>query len=587
MILSLTVFVNAQDVTVTVDDGTGAFIVRNDKPDTLMVVDGKTGNVGIGINNPQERLHIHGDLLAIDLSNNHRGANIMAADEDSNIVNLFVQDTTGFLKTTNDAMDLVLGAGFWGDDIVIKANGKVGIGTMSPDEKLHIDGNMRLNGAFEDKDGDAGTVGQILSSSATGTNWINVATGSDDQKVDIFSISGNNVQLSVEDDGEATKTVDISTTTAVTANTAKTTNATHTGDVTGSGALTIGADKVLESHLKVVNTPTDEYALTYEETTGDFEWQAMSSGTDDQKINVFSVSGNNVQLSLEADGEATKTVDISSTTAVAANTAKNTNVSTALSAGTVTATTYGITSDGGANDIVLPEATTTTAGLLGADKWDEIVANTAKVTDDDDGVAEVYGAGWDDDGEAPTKNDVYDKIQNLSGGGTTYSIGDFAQGGIVFWVDETRQHGLVCAKTDQSSGMRWYAGTNGSTQAKGNGPFSGEANTTIIIAAQVALGDDEATYAARVCNELQITEGGKTYGDWYLPSKEELNLMYTNKATIDATATANSGVAFATRPYWSSTENDNLYAWQQYFNNGLQSNYYKYSTSYVRSVRAF
>ena len=30
----------------------------------------------------------------------------------------------------------------------------------------------------------------------------------------------------------------------------------------------------------------------------------------------------------------------------------------------------------------------------------------------------------------------------------TYSVGDFARGGIVFWVDETGQHGLVCAKTD-------------------------------------------------------------------------------------------------------------------------------------------
>ena len=66
--------------------------------------------------------------------------------------------------------------------------------------------------------------------------------------------------------------------------------------------------------------------------------------------------------------------------AIEANTAKNTNVPTSLSAGTVSATTYGITSDGGANDIVLPEANTDNAGLLGADKWDEIVANTAKNT---------------------------------------------------------------------------------------------------------------------------------------------------------------------------------------------------------------
>lgn len=47
------------------------------------------------------------------------------------------------------------------------------------------------------------------------------------------------------------------------------------GDVSGTGlnAVTIGADKVLESHLKSVNAATDEFCLTSESTTGDFEWQ--------------------------------------------------------------------------------------------------------------------------------------------------------------------------------------------------------------------------------------------------------------------------------------------------------------------------
>lgn len=170
---------------------------------------------------------------------------------------------------------------------------------------------------------------------------------------------------------------------------------------------------------------------------------------------------------------------------------------------------------------------------------------------------------------------------------TKYSVGDFAQGGIVFWVDETGQHGLVAAKVDQSTGVRWYAGTFGSTQAKGDGPFSGEANTSIIIAAQVAIGDDGSTYAARICNELQVTEGGKTYGDWYLPSKDELNLMYQNKATIDATAGANGGSDFALAYYWSSTEYNNNYAWDQYFANGYQGNYLKNGPLRVRAVRAF
>ncbi len=173
---------------------------------------------------------------------------------------------------------------------------------------------------------------------------------------------------------------------------------------------------------------------------------------------------------------------------------------------------------------------------------------------------------------------------------TTYSVGDFALGGIVFWVDETAQHGLVCAKVDQSTGIKWYAGTYGNTQAKGDGPYAGEANSSIIIAAQVAIGDDGNNYAARICNELQIIEGGKTYGDWYLPSKVELNLMYQNKATIDVIAIANEGSGFASAAsasYWSSTEYLNDLAWQQYFDIGDQFYYYKANSSRVRAVRAF
>jgi len=56
------------------------------------------------------------------------------------------------------------------------------------------------------------------------------------------------------------------------------------------------------------------------------------------------------------------------------------NVPTSLSTGTRTSIAYGITSDGGADDISLLEATTSLAGLLGSAKWDEIVANTLKIT---------------------------------------------------------------------------------------------------------------------------------------------------------------------------------------------------------------
>jgi len=171
---------------------------------------------------------------------------------------------------------------------------------------------------------------------------------------------------------------------------------------------------------------------------------------------------------------------------------------------------------------------------------------------------------------------------------TTYAIGDFAQGGIVFWVDETGQHGLVCAKSDQSGGIRWWAGIYGNTQAKGDGPYSGEANTVIIISSQVAIGDDGYFYEARICNELQITEAGTTFGDWYLPSKYELILMYQNKATIDVTALANGGSGFSSAYYWSSTEFTSDLAWRQNFSNGyLDYNGIKYYLGIVRAVRAF
>ena len=65
---------------------------------------------------------------------------------------------------------------------------------------------------------------------------------------------------------------------------------------------------------------------------------------------------------------------------------------------------------------------------------------------------------------------------------------------------------------------------------------------------------------------------------WRLPDKDELNLLYQNKEAIGG---------FATNYYWSSTETDANYAWDQSFYGGVQNLNYKASTYYVRAVRAF
>jgi len=85
-------------------------------------------------------------------------------------------------------------------------------------------------------------------------------------------------------------------------------------------------------------------------------------------------------------------------------------------------------------------------------------------------------------------------------------------------------------------------------------------------------------FAATVCNEYSVTVGGVTYGDWYLPSKYELNLLYLQKAVVGG---------FANSYYWSSSEYSANYAWSQYFGSNNQYYDYKYNAFYVRAVRAF
>lgn len=59
----------------------------------------------------------------------------------------------------------------------IEANGNVGIGTTSPSQKLHVSGSARVTGAYYDSNNSAGTSGQVLSSTGTGTDWIDAASG--------------------------------------------------------------------------------------------------------------------------------------------------------------------------------------------------------------------------------------------------------------------------------------------------------------------------------------------------------------------------------------------------------------------------
>ena len=132
------------------------------------------------------------------------------------------------------------------------------------------------------------------------------------------------------------------------------------------------------------------------------------------------------------------------------------------------------------------------------------------------------------------------------------AIGYPHQGGIVFYLDGNGG-GLIAAPSDQSCCSNWDT-------------------------------------AVSLCSNLTL--GG--YSDWFLPSKDELNLMWTNLADSDSTG-SNSGVTdsgnlgnFSDDVYWSSSEYDqSSHAWRQYFSSGYQGFSNKYGTYYVRAVRAF
>ena len=54
--------------------------------------------------------------------------------------------------------------------------GSVGIGSTDPLAKLDVRGDARFNNKIYDKDGDSGTSGQVLSSTGTQVDWVNVGT---------------------------------------------------------------------------------------------------------------------------------------------------------------------------------------------------------------------------------------------------------------------------------------------------------------------------------------------------------------------------------------------------------------------------
>ncbi len=428
-------------------------------------------------------------------------------------------------------------------------------------------------------------------------------------------------------------TTDIETnTTAITTNTAKVgyTDALVSGntDVAANTAkVGITSDQASEITANTAKTgvTSDQSTAITTNTAKVGYTDALVSGNTDVAANTAKVgittaqaseiTTNNAKTGITADQASDITANtakvgytealVSGNTAVAANTSKDGITEAQASAITDNTDKVGITED----QATAITDNTDKVGITSA-QASEITANTLKVDTD---ATSVNAAGALMDSEltdlAGIKAVTISTLQVIPSEGafvdgdktkldriaalesriaaiellTPATVGDFRTGGVVFWVDPAdNTHGLVCAIEDQSGGIHWYNGSDTTTGATGTAIGTGSANTTAIIADQGAV---ETAYAAGLARAYR----GGGYTDWFLPSKNALNKMYQNKATINTTASENGGADFPNSfsYYWSSTEVDSGSVWLQYFSNGDQFYIDKSSTFFVRAVRAF
>jgi hypothetical protein len=167
-----------------------------------------------------------------------------------------------------------------------------------------------------------------------------------------------------------------------------------------------------------------------------------------------------------------------------------------------------------------------------------------------------------------------------------YSVGQIGPaGGKIFFVDMSRPIGSqyfevacpgwsdgICGGNDLTDPTaRWGCGYQVINGADGMAIGSGKQNTIDTVA-----GCGTAGIAVRLADALVL--GGQS--DWFLPSNDELNQIFINRAML---------TGFAAHRYWSSSEANVGGAWAKNFINGLQEPMDRSFelAAYVRPVRSF
>jgi hypothetical protein len=158
------------------------------------------------------------------------------------------------------------------------------------------------------------------------------------------------------------------------------------------------------------------------------------------------------------------------------------------------------------------------------------------------------------------------------------SIGDNFGGGKVAYIDKSGIHGLIVATADLPNLVEWSSPGLVRSLVTNTGYGFGKSNTTKIVE---AYGFKNSTnYAAFLCDSYGLS----LYGDWFLPSSDELSLIQKNINIL--------GGFKNTAGYWSSSVS--LYnggdignAYVVSMNTGTASSSSKTGKFSVRPVRSF
>jgi TolB-like protein len=175
---------------------------------------------------------------------------------------------------------------------------------------------------------------------------------------------------------------------------------------------------------------------------------------------------------------------------------------------------------------------------------------------------------------------VRDIVKGLPKSG--YKIGDRGPaGGHIFYDKGVFSNGwryLEAAPVETEFTAEWGAyqrSVSVSGTGTGTAIGTGKQNTRLIV--QYLRRISESGRAAQRCDSLVMDN----YNDWFLPSRDELDLMYQNLKRRGL-----GGFSSDSR-YWSSSEGNSVNAWVQYFNDGSQYYSSKLNPDSVRAVRAF